>query len=120
MAEAEPFWQAVLLCRCPLCLVGELYSKDEALILRPCCSYRGLGFAEIDAVGRTVSMMSLFVDVVFIVGFGLVGLALDVPVWLFILLVVIIKGVVKIPLIRLIKAALFARQFRQCAAEMEL
>jgi len=113
-----PWWQAALLCRCPRCGVGSLY--DGVLTVRPSCPVCGLDLRAHDT-GDGPAVL-----VVLVLGAIVVGLAFWVefrfepPLWLHAVIWPLVTLPLALLLIRPMKAALVALQFRHRASEMGL
>ena len=118
MAASPPWWQSALLCRCPRCGQGPLY--DGLLAIRPACRTCGLDLRGHDTGDGAAAI------VILILGFIIVGLAFWVefrfepPLWLHALLWPVVTLALALPMIRILKAALVALQFRHRASEMGL
>jgi uncharacterized protein (DUF983 family) len=119
MAHAPPpWWQAALLCRCPRCGEGSLY--DGVLTVRPVCLVCGLDLRANDT-GDGPAVL-----VVLVLGAIVVGLAFWVefrfepPLWLHAVIWPLVTLPLALVLIRPMKAALVALQFRHRASEMGL
>ena len=118
MAASPPWWQSALLCRCPRCGQGPLY--DGLLAIRPSCTACGLDLRGHDTGDGAAAI------VILILGFVVVGLAFWVefrfepPLWLHAVLWPVVTLVLALPMIRILKAALVAMQFRHRASEMGL
>jgi uncharacterized protein (DUF983 family) len=118
MTRSPPWWQSALLCRCPRCGQGPLYAG--LLAIRPACTSCGLDLRGHDTGDGAAAI------VILILGFIVVGLAfwvefrLEPPLWLHALLWPVVTLALALPMIRILKAALVALQFRHRASEMGL
>jgi uncharacterized protein (DUF983 family) len=110
--------QAALRCRCPRCGEGKLFTG--LLTLRPACPVCGLAFAGSDTGDAGA------VIVIMILGAIIVGLAIWVefrfspPLWVHAVLWPVVTLPLAILMIRPMKAALVAGQFRHRPNEMGL
>jgi uncharacterized protein (DUF983 family) len=111
-----PWWQAALKCRCPRCGEGKLFAG--LLTVRERCAVCDLDLREHDTGDGPASL------VIFVLGAVVVGLAFWVefrfapPIWVHAVLWPPITVVLAIALMRPLKAALVALQFRHRASEM--
>lgn len=117
-ANPPPWWGAALACRCPRCGQGRLY--DGVLAIRPACESCGLDLRAADTGDGAAAL------VILVLGFIVVGLAFWVefrfepPLWLHAILWPVVTLALALPMIRVLKAALVALQFRHRASEMGL
>jgi uncharacterized protein (DUF983 family) len=113
-----PWWKAALTCRCPRCGEGRLFAG--VLTVRDRCYVCGLDLRAHDSGDGPASL------VIFVLGAIVVGLAFWVefrfspPLWVHAVLWPIVTVPLAIGLMRPLKAALVALQFRHRASEMEL
>lgn len=110
--------QAALLCRCPRCGKGPLFTN--ALAMRDRCTNCGLDYAFIDT-GDGPAVFAIF-----ILGFLCLGGALiaefrfGVPWWGHLLLWGVLTPLLAVFLLRFLKAMLIALQYRNKAEEGRL
>lgn len=116
-------FQAALGCRCPACGKGALFrgwTLAGALSVRDRCKICGLDLHEHDSGDGPASL------VMFPLGAILVGLALWVefrfnpPIWVHFVLWPIVGIILAVAMMRPLKAALIAVQYRHRAREMGL
>jgi len=111
-------WQSALACRCPRCGRGSLFSG--LLSVRPTCNSCGLNLEACDTGDGAASGLIL------VLGAVIVALALWVEFrfhpspWVHAVLWPTITIPLAILLMRPLKAALIAQQYRHRASEMEL
>jgi len=118
VAEAVPLWRAALLCRCPRC--GKAPVFVGLLTVRDRCPQCGLDLRQHDTGDGPAAL------VILVLGAIVLGLAVWVeaafapPLWVHALIwpVAILGGA--IALMRPMKAALVAQQYRHRASEMGL
>ena len=116
---AEPqisILRAALLCRCPQCGKGRLFTG--LLTLRPACPVCGLNFAQADT-GDAGAVILIMVLGAFVVGMAFwVEFRFSPPLWVHAVLWPTITIPLAILIMRPMKAALVAAQFRHRANEM--
>jgi uncharacterized protein (DUF983 family) len=119
MGGAPPaWWRAALACRCPRCGEGRLY--EGVLTIRPACNVCGLDLRANDTGDGPAAL------VILVLGTVVVGLAFWVefrfepPLWVHALLWPAVTLPLALLMIRPLKAALVALQFRHRASEMGL
>ena len=110
------FWQVVLGCRCPRCGRGSLFSGP--LTTRPACNACGLSFRDGDAGHGAAS------GLVLLLGAVVLGMVLWVDwfhpsLWVHAVLWPVVTVPLAIGLMRPLKAALIAQQYRHRVSEME-
>jgi uncharacterized protein (DUF983 family) len=118
---AEPeisILEAALSCRCPRCGKGKLFTG--LLKLRPACQSCGLNFGKSDtgdagAVGVIMVLGALILGMAFWVEFRF-----EPPLWVHAILWPIVTIPLAILIMRPVKAALVAAQFRYRRSEMGL
>ncbi|MFL5283382.1 MAG: DUF983 domain-containing protein [Rhodopila sp.] len=116
---AEPsILEAALRCRCPRCGQGKLFTG--LLTLRPACPVCGLNFSQSDtgdagAVGVIMVLGAIVVGLAFWVDFTFMP-----PLWVHAILWPLVTIPPAILIIRPVKAALVAAQFRTRSSEMDL
>jgi uncharacterized protein (DUF983 family) len=116
---AEPsILEAALRCRCPRCGQGKLFTG--LLTLRPACPVCGLNFSQSDtgdagAVGVIMVLGAIVVGLAFWVDFTFMP-----PLWVHAILWPLVTIPLAILIIRPVKAALVAVQFRTRSSEMGL
>jgi uncharacterized protein (DUF983 family) len=117
-ANPPPWWAAALAGRCPRCGKGKLYRG--VLTIRPACSECGLDLRAVDTGDGPASL------VILLLGTVVVGLAFWVefrfapPLWLHAIPWAPVTFALALPMIRILKAALVALQYRHRASEMGL
>ena len=109
---------AALACRCPRCGRGRLFRN--LLEVRPTCESCGLDLGKVDtgdgaAVGVILVLGAIVVTLAFWVEFRF-----EPPLWLHAVLWPPVTLALALPMIRILKAALVALQFRHRASEMGL
>lgn len=110
--------RAALRCRCPRCGEGRLYTG--LLTVRDACEVCGLDLREHDSGDGPA------VGVTFVLGAIVVGLAFWVeftfspPLWVHIVLWPLVTIPLAVAMMRPLKAALVAMQYRVRSSEMEL
>jgi uncharacterized protein (DUF983 family) len=113
---APPWWQAALTCRCPRCGEGRLYRG--LLAVRPNCESCGLDLSAHDSGDGPAALVILLLGAI-VVGLAFwVEFRFEPPLWLHALLWPVVTVPLAILLIRPMKAALVALQFRYRASEM--
>lgn len=118
VATPPAWWQAALLCRCPRCGVGRLY--NGVLTVTPACGMCGLDLRAHDTGDGPAVLVML------VLGAIVVGLAFWVeftftpPLWLHAALWPVVTLPLAILMMRPMKAALVALQYRHRASEMGL
>jgi uncharacterized protein (DUF983 family) len=118
---AEPqisILQASLRCRCPRCGKGKLFTG--LLTLRPACPICGLKFAGSDTGDAgAVGVITLLGAIVICLAFW-VEFRFNPPLWVHAILWPAVTLPLAVLIMRPVKAALVAAQFRTRAAEMGL
>lgn len=118
-----PIVQAALGCVCPECGKGALFkgwTLSGALSVRDACPHCGLDLRAQDSGDGPASL------VIFPLGAVLVGLALWVefrfnpPIWVHVVLWPIVGAALAVVMMRPLKAALIALQYRHRRREMDL
>ena len=119
MAPVPPaWWRAALLCRCPRCGIGQLY--DGLLDIRPACTTCGLDLTGHDTGDGATVLVILALGAI-VVGLAFwVEFRFEPPLWAHALLWPAITLPLAILMMRPLKAALVALQFRHRASEMGL
>ncbi len=119
MAQAPPpWWRAALLCRCPRCGAAPLY--DGLLTVKPVCAACGLDLRTHDTGdGPAVLVMLLLGAIVVGLAFW-VEFRFEPPLWLHAVLWPVVTLPLAVVMMRPMKAALVALQFRHRASEMGL
>jgi len=117
MARTPPaWWQAALTCRCPRCGEGKLY--DGLLTIKPACTACGLDFGGHDTGdGATVLVILLLGAIVVGLAFW-VEFRFEPALWVHAVLWPVVTVPLAIAMMRPMKAALVALQFRHRASEM--
>ena len=118
---AEPrisIFQAALHCRCPRCGKGKLFKG--LLTLQPACPVCGLDFGQSDT-GDAGAVILIMVLGAFVVGMAFwVEFHFSPPLWVHAVLWPIVTIPLTILMMRPMKAALVAAQFRHRPDEMGL
>jgi uncharacterized protein (DUF983 family) len=110
--------QAALRCRCPRCGEGKLFTG--LLTLRPACPSCGLDFGRSDT-GDAGAVIIIMVLGAFVVGMAFwVEFRFEPPLWVHAILWPVVTIPLAILLMRPVKAALVAAQFRHRPTEMGL
>ena len=110
------WWRAALTCRCPRCGVGKLYLG--LLAVRPACDHCGLDLRAHDSGDGPASLVILLLGAI-VVGLAFwVEFRFEPPLWLHALIWPAITLPLAILMIRPMKAALIALQFRYRRDEM--
>jgi uncharacterized protein (DUF983 family) len=119
VAEAQiPLLQAALRCRCPRCGKGRIFTG--LLTLRSACPVCGLSFGQTDT-GDAGAVIGIMVLGAFVVAMAVwVEFHFSPPLWLHAILWPVVTIPLAILLIRPMKAALVAAQFRHRPHEMGL
>lgn len=105
-------------CRCPRCGRGRLY--NGLLTLRDACLVCGLDLTQVDAGDGAAVAVTLILGIV-VVGFAFVlEFTLAPPLWVHVLIWPLVTVPLAILMMRPLKAALVAQQFRHRASEMGL
>jgi uncharacterized protein (DUF983 family) len=107
-----------LFCRCPRCGIGPLYKG--LLTIRDRCGSCGLDLREIDtgdgaAVAVTLILGGIVVGLAFVVEF-----TFSPPLWVHAVLWPVVTIPLAVAMMRPLKAALVAQQYRYRASEMGL
>lgn len=119
MAEPQiSILKSALRCRCPRCGKGKLF--QGLLTLQPACPVCGLSFGQSDtgdagAVGVIMVLGALIIGLAFWVEFRF-----EPPLWVHAILWPIVTIPLAILIMRPVKAALVAAQFRHRPTEMGL
>ncbi len=117
-ATTVPIWRAALRCRCPRCGEGRLYRG--LLAVREHCEVCGLDLCGNDSGDGPAALLT------FIIGPILVGLVFwvefrfDPPLWVHIVLWPVLTLLLAIALMRPMKAAMVALQYRHRASKMDV
>jgi uncharacterized protein (DUF983 family) len=110
--------QAALRCRCPRCGKGKLFKG--LLTLLPACPACGLGFGHSDT-GDAGAVILIMVLGAFVGGMAIwVEFHFSPPIWVHVVLWPLVTIPLAILIMRHMKAALVAAQFRHRANEMGL
>ena len=117
-AAPPPWWRAALLCRCPRCGEGSLY--DGVLRVRPACIACGLDLRGHDT-GDGPAVLVMLVLGAIVVGLAFwVEFRFEPPLWLHAVIWPMVTLPLAVLMMRPMKAALVALQFRHRASEMGL
>ncbi len=115
---AVPFWRAGLLCRCPRCGQGKLFAG--VLAVRERCAVCGLDLREHDS-GDGPAVLVFFVLATIVIGLVFwVEFTFSPPLWVHAVLWPVVTIPLAIALMRPLKAAMVALQFKHRASEMGL
>lgn len=119
MAPTTPaWWQSALWCRCPRCGQGSLY--QGLLAIRATCPSCGLDLRGNDTGDGPAALVIMALGVI-VVGLAFwVEFRFEPPLWLHALLWPPVTLALALPMIRILKAALVALQYRHRASEMGL
>jgi len=113
-----PIWRAGLLCRCPRCGEGKLF--NGVLAVRDRCAVCGLDLRAHDS-GDGPAVLVFFVLATVIIGLVFwVEFSFAPPLWVHAVIWPLVTIPLAIVLIRPLKAAMVALQFRHRASEMGL
>jgi uncharacterized protein (DUF983 family) len=117
-APAPLWWQAALACRCPRCGRGRLFTG--LLTVRDRCESCGLDLRAHD-VGDGPAALVIFVLTVVVIGLALwVEFRFSPPLWVHAVLWPLVTFPLAIALMRPLKAALVALQYKYRSSEMGL
>lgn len=117
-ATPPPWWRAALACRCPRCGRGPLY--QGVLTVRPECPACHLDLTAIDTGDGPAVLVILLLGAI-VVGLAFwVEFRFEPPLWLHAILWPLVTFPLAILMMRPLKAALVALQFRHRASEMGL
>jgi uncharacterized protein (DUF983 family) len=117
-AAAVPVWRAGLLCRCPRCGQGALFSG--VLSVRERCAVCGLDLREHDSGdGPAVLVFFVLASVVIALVFW-VEFTFSPPLWVHAVLWPLVTIPLAVALMRPTKATMVALQFKLRASEMGL
>jgi uncharacterized protein (DUF983 family) len=106
---------AALTGRCPRCGRGELFEGLFTLVPRPACQVCGLNFRFIDSGDGPAVFAILFLGFLILAGALIAEFKFGVPVWAHVLLWGLLTPIAGFALLRGLKAALIASQFRNKA-----
>jgi len=114
---APPWWRAALACRCPRCGEGRLFAG--LLTVRQRCAACGLDLRVHDT-GDGPAVLVIFVLASVVVGLAfVVEFRFSPPLWVHAVLWPVVTIPAAVLMMRPLKAALVALQFRYRASEME-
>ncbi len=117
-AAPPPWWLAALACRCPRCGQGKLY--DGILTIKPACTACGLDLRAHDTGDGPAALVILLLGTI-VVGLAFwVEFRFEPPLWVHAVLWPVVTLPLALLMIRPLKAALVALQFRHRASEMGL
>ena len=115
---AVPVWRAALLCRCPRCGQGAVLTG--LLTVRDRCAVCGLDLREHDT-GDGPAVLVMFVLGTIVVGLAFwVEFTFEPPLWVHAILWPVVTVPLAVALMRPMKAAMVALQYRHRASEMGL
>lgn len=113
-----PVWRAALFCRCPRCGRGAVFKG--LLAVRDRCAFCSLDLREHDT-GDGPAVLVIFVLGTIIVGLAFwVEFTFEPPLWVHAILWPVVTVPLAIVLMRPMKAAMVALQYRHRASEMGL
>jgi uncharacterized protein (DUF983 family) len=110
--------RAALLCRCPRCGEGKLFKG--LLTLRPACPACGLDFSQADTGDAGAVVVIMLLGVIVVVLAFWVEFRFEPPLWVHAILWPAVTVPLAILIMRPVKAALVAAQFRTRESEMGL
>ena len=110
--------RAALLCRCPRCGEGKVFKG--LLTLRPACPVCGLDFSQADTGDAGAVGVIMLLGVIVVVLAFWVEFRFEPPLWVHAILWPAVTVPLAILIMRPVKAALLAAQFRTRASEMGL
>jgi uncharacterized protein (DUF983 family) len=117
-SDPPPWWQAALRCTCPRCGEGRLF--DGLLTVRPRCETCGLDLREHDTGdGPAVLVMFVLGTIVVVLAFW-VEFTFSPPLWVHAVLWPLVTVPLAVLMMRPLKAALVALQFKHRSREMGL
>jgi uncharacterized protein (DUF983 family) len=115
---APPIWRAALLCRCPRCGRGSLFAG--VLTVRERCLVCGVDLRQADT-GDGPAVLVIFVLATVVVGLAFwVEFRFEPPLWVHAVLWPLVTVPLALAMMRPLKAAMVALQFRHRASEMGL
>ena len=109
---------AALRCRCPRCGQGPLF--HEILEVRPGCDSCGLDFSQSDSGDGATALVILALGAIVVALAFWTEFRFNPPLWLHAVLWPVVTVPLAIAMIRPVKAALIALQYRHRASEMGL
>ena len=112
------WWQAALACRCPRCGIGKLY--QGVLTVRPSCPHCGLDLRAHDSGDGPAALVIMLLGAIVVLMAVIVELKFEPPLWVHAILWPIVTIPLALLIMRPLKAALIAQQFRHRATEMGL
>jgi uncharacterized protein (DUF983 family) len=111
-----PWWRAAIACACPRCGEGRLF--DGVLTIRDRCPVCGLDLRANDT-GDGPAVLVIFLLSIIVVGLAFwVEFRFNPPLWVHIVLWPLVTLPLALLMMRPLKAALVALQFRYRASEM--
>jgi uncharacterized protein (DUF983 family) len=116
--RAAPLWQSGLLCRCPRCGQGRLYSAY--LKIAPACSVCKLDYGFADAGDGPAVFVILIAGAFIVASAVIVEVNFRPPYWLHALLWLPLTLTVCLTLLPVFKAILFALQYRNQSGQGRL
>jgi uncharacterized protein (DUF983 family) len=117
-ADKTALWRVALLCRCPRCGEGRLY--EGLLTIRERCAVCGLDLREHDAGDGAAAAVTLVLGAIVVALAFFVEFTFAPPLWVHIVLWPLVTIPLAILMIRPLKAALVAQQYRHRSSEMGL
>lgn len=113
-----PIWRAALLCRCPRCGKGALFAG--VLMVRDRCAVCGVDLRQADTGdGPAVLVIFALATVVVALAFW-VEFTFEPPLWVHVVLWPLVTVPLALAMMRPLKAAMVALQFKHRASEMGL
>lgn len=118
MIQNPVWWQTALGCRCPRCGIGKLYAG--ILTVRPTCRHCGLDLRAHDSGDGPAALIIL------VLGAIIVGMAVWVefkftpPLWLHAIIWPLVTLPLTVLVMRPLKSAMIAQQYRHRASDSRL
>jgi uncharacterized protein (DUF983 family) len=113
--RVAPLWQSGLLCRCPRCGVGKLYTAY--LKFAPGCRACGLSYAFADAGDGPAVFVILIAGAFIVASAALIEVNFHPPYWVHAVVWLPVTVGLCLALLPPFKATLFALQYRNQAGE---
>ena len=116
--QVVPVWRAALICRCPRCGRGRLYRN--LLQVRDHCDACGLDLRANDTGDGAAALVTLVLGALIVVLAVWVEVRFSPPLWVHAVVWPVVTLPLAVLMIRSVKAALVAQQYRYRASEMGL